>query len=1110
MSTVGGDHDGPDDTMEGIRETGHIERESSGSSVQTHQQSTVVNVTGINDNGPEQVDAELLRPRVKERIESSLGSLKAMENRLRNLSRKVESIESGDEMASIEMTIQQQQEDYSRLQVSLETLRPNLQDENADGRRLQSPATRGRSRRRSGHPGSGSIRSSSSQSSRGSVSTTDSYYRSGICTPKLNYGPWLEIASDSRGHEYFAIDIPSNEPTRAELQATKDFQRQQHDLHRQAIPIVPDQTQLPERIRVNSNRLMRFILSAAEEGISRPINSTQSLHILRPFKVLLTLGGRLQNLINMLESARKIQQDASEEEYLAQLNDASLETVLDELVAADPSHDPPTDIRELTAYILDLRCLQEFMQKTLQPQVERITNMTEPIRFSELWYIFPEGSLIISRDHRVLQKVWKVMGRGGGRWSRSRPGFEIPVTNDFNHFFIECFCLDFDGDRFVPVWQFFTIPEFEGVQDIMNLLVVPIKAAERDQSLFDRGAVQARGKKFMELASNGARHRHFSGRSLHLTLKGQKLAAMGREAPKSAFEHAERIDSEVIVDMAKALEEVPTWLAVPEHRMKSPSTAGELAPVFNKRQGSALRDTDTGSQTFIFSERRKWRQWETVTYTPSGDDQLLLPNRVFAFILRNRKWACLPIVHDIRGNDLLLPISNPPEPWDDLELPTGHKELVQSLISSHFSQDTTRRMHLDLAEGSSYCYMACLVWERLQQPAYNRPLLPITCGDLGLEPYEVESKLQEIFRLAHAWDCVLLLDEADIFLAQRTTTDMQRNALVSEYYEGILFLTTNRVGTFDEAFKSRIHMSLYYPPLSEHQTARIWISHIRKVKANGVQIDEQEVRKFARQIWVIQGLPERGPVWNGRQIRNAFQSAIALAGYHTQTGQQIHLTVENFRRVGEVSDQFSRYIYKTKLSQTDADLNRNHGIRRDEFGRDPGTRPAAPWVDSQVVDPFLPANSALQPQRPNVQFGGSTQAAGFQAVTQDPFHQSVYSTSPWQHETTTQPHQQQHQQQSHQGFLQQQPSSTQIQVPSQQMFPPQQGTQPQIHQQSQPTYPQNGLVAGSVPNNYEQQTPRSLPQQAEYGTTHQPASHTQMPGNPNFQGPTGSSPWEMS
>lgn len=34
-----------------------------------------------------------------------------------------------------------------------------------------------------------------------------------------------------------------------------------------------------------------------------------------------------------------------------------------------------------------------------------------------------------------------------------------------------------------------------------------------------------------------------------------------------------------------------------------------------------------------------------------------------------------------------------------------------------------------------------------------------------------------------------------------------------EYYAGILFLTTNRVALFDDAFKSRIHMSLYYPAL---------------------------------------------------------------------------------------------------------------------------------------------------------------------------------------------------------------------------------------------------------------------------------------------------------
>jgi hypothetical protein len=61
----------------------------------------------------------------------------------------------------------------------------------------------------------------------------------------------------------------------------------------------------------------------------------------------------------------------------------------------------------------------------------------------------------------------------------------------------------------------------------------------------------------------------------------------------------------------------------------------------------------------------------------------------------------------------------------------------------------------------------------------------------------------------------MLLDEADVFLAKRNRDDYQRNSIVSvflrmlKYYTGLLFLTSNHVGTFDEAFKSRIHISLY-------------------------------------------------------------------------------------------------------------------------------------------------------------------------------------------------------------------------------------------------------------------------------------------------------------
>lgn len=52
-------------------------------------------------------------------------------------------------------------------------------------------------------------------------------------------------------------------------------------------------------------------------------------------------------------------------------------------------------------------------------------------------------------------------------------------------------------------------------------------------------------------------------------------------------------------------------------------------------------------------------------------------------------------------------------------------------------------------------------------------------GDLGLSAEEVENKLAEIFYLAERWDSVLLLDEADVFLAERTKSDLKRNSLVS-------------------------------------------------------------------------------------------------------------------------------------------------------------------------------------------------------------------------------------------------------------------------------------------------------------------------------------------
>ncbi|CAF9918061.1 MAG: hypothetical protein HETSPECPRED_003648 [Heterodermia speciosa] len=132
-----------------------------------------------------------------------------------------------------------------------------------------------------------------------------------------------------------------------------------------------------------------------------------------------------------------------------------------------------------------------------------------------------------------------------------------------------------------------------------------------------------------------------------------------------------------------------------------------------------------------------------------------------------------------------------------------------------------------------------------------------SCGDMGQEAEVVEKRLEDHFQLAHRWGCVLLLDEADVFLQKRSREDLARNAIVSvflrvlEYYSGILFLTTNRVGAFDQAFRSRIHMSLFYPRLDEDKTIKIWkmnLARARKTWGDNLSIDEtdqKEILEFA-------------------------------------------------------------------------------------------------------------------------------------------------------------------------------------------------------------------------------------------------------------------------
>jgi len=89
--------------------------------------------------------------------------------------------------------------------------------------------------------------------------------------------------------------------------------------------------------------------------------------------------------------------------------------------------------------------------------------------------------------------------------------------------------------------------------------------------------------------------------------------------------------------------------------------------------------------------------------------------------------------------------------------------------------------------------------------------------------------------------------------------------------QGILFLTTNRVGTFDQAFRSRIHVSLYYPGLQKDATMQIWKMHLARtqaLKGENFKVRQKEILKFAKKHYFDLKKAKTGS-WNGRYVEPA-------------------------------------------------------------------------------------------------------------------------------------------------------------------------------------------------------------------------------------------------
>jgi AAA+ superfamily predicted ATPase len=256
------------------------------------------------------------------------------------------------------------------------------------------------------------------------------------------------------------------------------------------------------------------------------------------------------------------------------------------------------------------------------------------------------------------------------------------------------------------------------------------------------------------------------------------------------------------------------------------------------------------------------------------DDQLLLcTTKVRGYSLSLKSWVTLDIanIKDIAWNDAAFP---------NLMLPAKYKSLVLAFVEGQISQRLSHQPAFDdIIEGKGQGVVMLLVGnpgtgKTLTAEAVadrvRRPLYVLSVGELGHGDDDMEMKLKATLKRTEKWNAVLLFDECDVLLQERSSSRLEHNELVTvflrmlEYYRGIIIMTTNRVETMDKAFQSRIHLTLRYPDLDSAAKEHLWRYFVAQTQADSAITNE------------VYGRLAQLPL-NGRQIKNTVKISMLLA-----------------------------------------------------------------------------------------------------------------------------------------------------------------------------------------------------------------------------------------
>ncbi|OTB17221.1 hypothetical protein K445DRAFT_315859 [Daldinia sp. EC12] len=559
-----------------------------------------------------------------------------------------------------------------------------------------------------------------------------------------------------------------------------------------------------------------------------------------------------------------------------------------------------------------------FLEKTLGPQIreeEKRHNSEIPTAtFDNLWLVLKPGEVVYAKyDNQWTPFMISSVVDGSSTNDNSTP------------YIINCWNISYASERFCRVMHSFDISPFNGEEVIKNLTVIPSRFFQGENGNAVPQELMAKqvllGKKTWEL-SKGPNHMFYNGPLIekdsdfdrdYSTATGDlegRVIVDNVGFSQYSFEHPERNNLR------------PRARSPPPNRI--PPRKDQL-PYFPPRCACSACTKSYSKETL--SPFATFQDLDPTSDSAPEIDlyYILLSKIVSGFILRDRRWGNFNVEH-------LQYVEFDKEAFKYLVLDEEVKLTVRSLIGrfanthgqvSPWPNDFVKNkgqgriflLHGPPGVGKT-CTAECVA------ELTCRPLLSLTSGDLNIDSYNVERSLEYFLKLGERYGAVVLIDEADVYLEARHVLDISRNKLVSvflralEYHRGILFLTTNRVQTFDSAFTSRIHVALHYKALTDPDREKIWLNSFERLERDSGDKVHISVatREYAYESHDVQSLR-----WNGREIRNALQTAVALAETEAleENKEKVTVTDKHLRAVVRMSRGFKNFLGQQKKRSND-------------------------------------------------------------------------------------------------------------------------------------------------------------------------------------------------